>query len=75
MNVSTVTAEIKSLNAQIEEAITSKRTNCSILLSTCTENDAINGMLTIKSQYMSTIDGIMPQMAAKKSELVALKQK
>ena len=75
MSVSTITADIQSLNAEVEAAKTSKRTNITYLLSTCTESDAIQGMSTIKSQYISTIEGILPQISEKKHELAALKKK
>jgi len=74
MNVSTLTAEIKSLNAELETAVTNKQTNCAYLLSTCTEVQLVDGMSTLKSQYISTIDGIMTQISTKKKELVALKK-
>ena len=74
MNVSTIKAEIHSLNEQLQEAIKIKTSSKSLLLSTCTELDAMVGNSTIKSVFLSTIDGVMPKINAKTHELAALKK-
>lgn len=74
MNVSTLTAEIKSLNAEMTVATTKKQHDYAYLLSTCTEVGLVHGMSTLKSQYISTIDGILPQISTKKKELATLKK-
>jgi len=74
MSVSTIASEIQYLNEQVDAAVLNKQTNKTILLSTCTETEFMNGISTITTQFISTIEGIHSQIANKKSEMAALKK-